>query len=105
MIIHVKKGNGECDGTNNRTIHLTGCVSIGDDHTDENDLNESNLGHDETLLDSLNYFGGFGSSVVGLTRVSWHFNIYTENNVATDPDTYGYDTSRLYEGTHRSPVF
>jgi hypothetical protein len=28
-----------------------------------------------------------------LTRISWHFNIYTENNVATDPDTYGYDTS------------
>jgi len=73
MIIHVKESDGEGNGNSDNTIHLTSSPRIRNEDGGENNLNDGHLGHDETLLDSLDLFGGLGGVLFHSLAVTWHF--------------------------------
>jgi len=73
VIIHVKESDGEGNRKRDSTIHLTSHEGVGDEYGDENNLNDGHLGHDETLLESLNLFGGLGGILFHSLAVTWHF--------------------------------
>jgi len=73
VIVRVKKSDREGDRTNNHTVHFTSRVGIGDDHQDEYDLGESDLGHDKTFLDCLDNLTGSGNVHLVSLAVTGHF--------------------------------
>jgi hypothetical protein len=73
VIVHVKKSDRECEGTDNHSIHLTSPVHVGDNYGYEDNLNDGNLWEHETLLDGLYIFGRGWGVLFHSLAVDGHF--------------------------------
>jgi hypothetical protein len=73
VVIHVEETDGEAEGTNDNTVHLTSRPRVGEDDEEEHDLDDGHLGHDKTLLDGLDLLGGLWGIHFVTLAVSGHF--------------------------------
>jgi len=73
VIIHVKKRHSDGESTYDHTVHLTGRPRIGDDHSNQNHLNQCNLGHHKTFLDSFDEITGLRGGIFRLPGITGHF--------------------------------
>ena len=76
VVVHVEESDGERKGGDDHTVHLTGSPGIRRNDGDEDNLNDGqlgDLGHDETLLDSVNLLSGLGGGIHRTLAVDGHF--------------------------------
>jgi len=83
VIIHVEQTNRESHNGHGSAVHLTDSPGIGQEETDEGELDDGELGecgHHKTMLNSLNFVGRFrGVLFHTLSAVTGHFYFIQRN--------------------------
>jgi hypothetical protein len=83
VIVHVEETDRESHSGHGTAVHLAGSPSIGQEEANEGQLNDGELGerwHHETLLNSVNFVGGFrGVLFHTLSAVTGHFYFMLRN--------------------------